>query len=52
MTTSKKALKLRGRSLPDIVTISGLVQDALIAPSEMTVEADKRRFVAILNRFM
>lgn len=52
MTTSTTPLKLRGRSLPDIVTLSGLVQDSLIAPNEMTVEADKRRFVAIINRFM
>ncbi len=31
--------------------LSGLTQDAIFVPSDMTIEDDKRRFVAILNRF-
>ena len=49
---AQSTLKLRARGTADIMTLSGLVQDALIAPEEMTVEHDKRRFIAILNRYM
>jgi hypothetical protein len=44
-------LKLLGRESRDIVMLSGLVQDSIFVPADMTIEDDKRRFVAILNRF-
>lgn len=49
--SSTQRLKLLGRESRDIVTLSGLVQDAIFVPADMTIEDDKRRFVAILNRF-
>ena len=48
---STQRLKLRGRESRDIVMLSGLVQDAIFVPADMTIEDDKKRFVAILNRF-
>ncbi len=52
MLKSSQRLKIRGRGVKDVVTISGFVQDAIIAADEMTFEQENRRFVAILNRFM
>ena len=48
---STQRLKLLGRESRDIVMLSGLVQDAIFVPADMTIEDDKKRFVAILNRF-
>ncbi|MAV47947.1 MAG: DUF2948 family protein [Alphaproteobacteria bacterium TMED89] len=48
---SKQRVKLLGRETRDIVMLSGLVQDAIFVPAEMTIEDDKRRFIAMLNRF-
>ncbi len=44
-------LKILGRESRDIVMLSGLVQDAIFVPTDMTIEDEKRRFVAVLNRF-
>lgn len=48
---SSERLKLLGRESRDIVTLSGLVQDGIFVPADMTIDASRKRFVAILNRF-
>lgn len=48
---ASERLKLLGRESRDIITLSGLVQDAIFVPADMTIDAARKRFVAILNRF-
>jgi hypothetical protein len=48
---ANQRLKILGRENRDIVMLSGLVQDAIFVPTDMTIEDDKRRFIAVLNRF-
>ena len=48
---SQARLKLLGRENRDIVTLSGLVQDAIFVPADMKLYTERKRFVAVLNRF-
>ena len=48
---SHARLKLLGRENRDIVTLSGLLQDAIFIPADMTLDTERKRFVAVLNRF-
>ena len=48
---SHARLKLLGRENRDIMTLSGLVQDAIFVPADMTLDTERKRFVAVLNRF-
>lgn len=47
----QQRIKLLGRESRDIVTLSGLVQDAIFVPADMTLDVERKRFVAVINRF-
>lgn len=44
-------LKLRAEDEEDLAVISTILQDALVAVTDMTYLADERRFVLVANRF-
>src|SRR5690242_15018809 len=44
-------LKLRGEDAEDLAVISAILQDALVAVSEMAYLPDEGRFVLVANRF-
>ena len=50
MASHARTSKLLGRENWDIMTLSGLVQDA-IHSADMTLDTERKRFVAVLNRF-
>lgn len=45
------ALKLRAEDSEDLAVISAILQDALVAVSEMIYLPEERRFVLVANRF-
>jgi len=45
------ALKLRAEDEEDLAVISAVLQDALVAVSDMAYLPDERRFVLVANRF-
>ena len=46
-----KPLRLLARDSDDVPVISALVQDAVVRPSEVTLDPKQRRFVLLMNRF-
>lgn len=46
-----QALKLRGEDEEDLAVISAILQDALVAVSEMAYFPEESRFVLVANRF-
>ncbi|MEM7569557.1 MAG: DUF2948 family protein [Pseudomonadota bacterium] len=48
---SPKALKLRAHDHEDLVRLSSLMQDAIVAPKDMRFDAKAKRFVLATNRF-
>lgn len=46
-----KPLRLLAQDSDDIPVISALVQDAVVRPSEVCLDARHRRFVLLMNRF-
>jgi hypothetical protein len=51
MAGTASRLRLRARDKRDLQVIASVLQDALVAPSEISYLPEERRFVAILNRF-
>ena len=45
------ALRLKALDVDDLTVMSALVQDAVFPASEITWDASRRRFAALLNRF-
>ncbi len=46
-----KPLRLLAQDSDDVPIISALVQDAVVRPSEVSLDAKQRRFVLLMNRF-
>lgn len=46
-----KPLRLLAQDSDDVPVISALVQDAVVRPSEVSLDAKQRRFVLLMNRF-
>lgn len=46
-----KPLRLMALDSEDVPVISALVQDAVVRPSEVALDARQRRFVLLMNRF-
>lgn len=46
-----KPLRLLAHDSEDVPVLSALVQDAVVRPSEVVLDAKQRRFVLLMNRF-
>lgn len=48
---AERSLRLRAEDAEDLGVVAALIQDAVLASSDMKWERDRRRFACLLNRF-